>query len=71
VFVRNISSTGAKLTGGELIRLPDVFELQIHDGFGAFASRFVKRVWSSPDSVGVAFTDAAQPGSTVPGPLGR
>jgi len=58
VVVRNISSTGARLSGNELICLPDEFELQIHDGFGAFASHRVKRVWSRADSIGVAFIDS-------------
>ena len=46
VLVRNISSTGAKLCGDELHCLPEEFELRIYDGFGAFTSRRVKRVWT-------------------------
>jgi hypothetical protein len=68
VLVRNISSTGAKLCGDELHCLPEEFELRIHDGFGAFTSRRVKRVWTRADSIGVAFIDAA--GEPPAGPQG-
>lgn len=82
VTVRNISATGARLSGNELICLPEEFELQIHDGFGAFASHRVKRVWSRADFIGVAFIDSvhgrsadcepAQPRTAVLArPLGR
>ena len=57
VLVRNISATGAKLTGSELICLPDEFELQVNDGNGVFVSRRVRRIWSHADAVGVAFVD--------------
>ncbi len=60
VLVRNISSTGAKLCGDELLCLPEEFELHIHDGFGGFASHWVKRVWTRADSIGVAFIDTAR-----------
>jgi hypothetical protein len=60
VLVRNISSTGAKLTGDELKILPREFELQISDGLGSFAKHLVQRVWSNQDSVGVIFIDAAR-----------
>lgn len=67
VLVRNISSTGAKLSGDELICLPDEFELLINDGFGVFASHWVKRVWSRSDMVGVAFIDSAREGAAASG----
>ena len=67
VLVRNISSTGARLSGDELICLPDEFELLISDGFGVFASHWVKRVWSHSDMVGVAFIDSAHAGATTSG----
>ena len=35
VMVRNVSATGAKLSGDELFRLPDEFELQIANTAGA------------------------------------
>jgi hypothetical protein len=60
VVVRNISATGAKLTGDELICLPEEFELKINEGFGVFASHRVKRVWSRADAIGVAFIDSAR-----------
>jgi hypothetical protein len=66
VLIRNISSTGAKLCGDELLCLPEEFELRIHDGFGAFTSHWVKRVWSRADSVGVAFIGSARQLSTDP-----
>jgi len=66
VLIRNISSTGAKLSGDELLCLPDEFELRIHDGFGAFTSRRVRRIWSRAGFVGVAFIDAAHELSTHP-----
>lgn len=66
VLVRNISSTGAKLCGDELFCLPEEFELRIHDGFGAFTSRRVKRVWARADSIGVVFVDAAREPSAGP-----
>jgi hypothetical protein len=59
VMVRNLSATGAKLTGDELHFLPDEFELQMSDGVGGVVSRRAKRVWSKPDSMGVVFVDAA------------
>ena len=49
VIVRNISSTGAKLCGDQLIFLPEEFELRIHDGLSAFTSHWVKRIWSRPE----------------------
>ncbi len=67
VLIRNISSTGAKLCGDELLYLPEEFELQIHDGFGAFTSRWVKRVWSRPDSIGVTFIDPPRESSAASG----
>ncbi len=59
VLVRNLSSTGARLSGDELICLPEQFELQINDGFGAYASHWVKRIWRRADMMGVAFIDSA------------
>jgi hypothetical protein len=71
VFVRNISATGAKLTGDELFCLPEEFELKINDGFGVFDSLRVKRVWSRADTIGVVFLDSARERSRhsgLPGP---
>jgi hypothetical protein len=70
VLVRNISSTGAKLSGDELICLPEEFELQINNGFGAFTSHWVKRVWFRTDTIGVAFVDSAHERSTASQPQG-
>ncbi|MFZ1963266.1 MAG: PilZ domain-containing protein [Roseiarcus sp.] len=70
VLVRNISATGAKLTGSELICLPDEFELQVNDGNGVFVSRRVRRIWSHADAVGVAFVDSERERSLASGPTG-
>jgi hypothetical protein len=56
------------LSGDELICLPDEFELLINDGFGVFASHWVRRVWSRSDMIGVAFIDSAREGTTASGP---
>jgi PilZ domain-containing protein len=55
VMVRNISTTGAKLAGHELYRLPEEFELRINNGSGAVSTRRVRRMWSREDSIGVTF----------------
>lgn len=57
VLVRNMSATGAKLTGDELLCLPDEFELQINDGGGGFTSHWVRRAWLRGDAIGVTFID--------------
>ncbi len=61
VLVRNLSATGAKLTGDELFRLPDEFELQMANTAGAVMTRRVRRVWSRPDSIGVEFLEPERP----------
>ena len=62
-LVRNVSATGAKLTGDELFRLPEEFELQMANSAGVAIARRVRRVWSRPDSIGVEFLE---PERTVP-----
>ncbi len=57
VLVRNVSATGAKLTGDDLFRLPDEFELQMANAAGAATARRVRRVWSRADSIGVEFLE--------------
>jgi hypothetical protein len=69
VLVRNLSATGAKLTGDELFRLPDEFELQMTNTAGAVTTRRVRRVWSRPESIGVEFLEperAAPKGAVEP-----
>ena len=69
VLVRNVSASGAKLTGDELFRLPDEFELQMTNTAGAVTTRRVRRVWSRPDSIGVEFLEperAAPKGAVEP-----
>jgi len=55
VLIRNLSATGAKLTGDELFCLPDEFDLRFSDSHGAPVTRRVKRVWAGADAVGVEF----------------
>ena len=57
VLVRNVSATGSKLTGDGLFCLPDEFELQTAAPSGAVMARWVRRVWSRPDSIGVEFLE--------------
>jgi hypothetical protein len=56
-LIRNISATGAKLTGEELFRLPEQFELQMANAAGVSMTRRVRRVWSHADSIGVEFLE--------------
>ena len=58
VIVRNISDTGACISGVELICLPDRFELWIHDGYGGYSKRLARRVWTHGERAGVAFVDS-------------
>ena len=56
-LVRNVSATGAKLTGDELFRLPEEFELQMANAAGVATARRVRRVWSRTDAIGVEFLE--------------
>jgi hypothetical protein len=62
-LVRNVSATGARLTGEDLFRLPDEFELQMANAAGVATARRVRRMWSRPDSIGVEFLE---PERTLP-----
>jgi hypothetical protein len=55
VTLRNLSDTGARISGDELICLPEAFELHIHDGFGGFEMRKVRRVWMTGQAAGLEF----------------
>lgn len=55
--IRNLSATGACISGAELICLPDEFELWIHDGFGGYDKRLVTRVWTHGDRAGLVFVN--------------
>ena len=57
VLVRNVTKAGVRITGDELICLPDEFELRIHDGFGHYDSRRVRRVWTKGNAAGLTFLD--------------
>jgi hypothetical protein len=58
VLVRNLSATGARLTGDELFFLPKTFELEFADGPDGRSPRWVKRVWLNGNSIGVTFIDS-------------
>ena len=55
VTLRNLSDTGARISGDELICLPEAFELHSHDGFGGFEMRKVRRVWMTGQAAGLEF----------------
>ena len=59
VTLRNLSETGAKITGDALICLPESFDLHVHDGFGQYQVRRVRRVWLRGGAAGLVFVDAA------------
>jgi hypothetical protein len=74
VLVRNVSAAGAKLTGDELFRLPEEFELQLANAAGAAIVRRVRRVWRRADSIGVEFLEperALPSGAVLPAAAGR
>lgn len=74
VLVRNISATGAKLTGDELFCLPDEFELHVATPAGVVTARRVRRVWTRADSIGVEFLEPERelpPGTVVPAAAAR
>lgn len=58
VTIRNISQTGARISGPEVKSLPASFELWIPDGFGDDKRRLARRVWTRGDTVGLSFNDA-------------
>ncbi len=57
VTLRDISPTGARISGDGLIALPSAFEVQILDGFGGFSSRQARLVWARGAAAGIEFTD--------------
>jgi len=57
VTVRDISPGGARIVGNELVWLPRIFELQIYDSGGAYASREARLKWLKGASAGVEFID--------------
>lgn len=57
VTLRDISPSGARIVGNELIWLPKTFELQIFDSSGAYASREARLKWVKGTSAGVEFID--------------
>lgn len=57
VTVRDISPTGARIAGDELIWLPHTFELQIYDSAGAYACREARLKWLKGSLAGVEFVD--------------
>ena len=57
VTLRDISPAGARIAGDGLICLPPTFELRIHDGYGGYAARRARLVWSRSRSAGLEFVD--------------
>src|SRR5271166_409296 len=57
VIVRNISQTGARIVGNELICLPKAFELRIIDTSGGYSSKKARIIWRTEAAAGVAFVD--------------
>jgi hypothetical protein len=57
VTLRDISPTGARISGDGLIGLPRSFEVQILDGFGGYSSRQARVVWTRGGTAGVEFID--------------
>ena len=57
VTLRDISPTGARISGDELICLPRAFEVRILDGFGGHSSRQARLVWIRGRTAGLEFTD--------------
>ena len=55
------STTGVRIVCDELISLPDQFELHLHDGYGRFEARKVRRAWSRGFTAGLHFLDAGAP----------
>lgn len=58
VTIRNISQSGARISGPDVRNLPASFELWIPDGFGDDKRRLARRVWMRGDTVGLSFNDA-------------
>jgi hypothetical protein len=57
VTLRDISPTGARISGDGLIVLPPTFEVQILDGFGGYSSRRARLVWARGAGAGLEFID--------------
>ena len=55
VFLRDISQSGARISGDGIKYLPNTFELWIHHESGEDERRFARRVWTRDDIAGVAF----------------
>ena len=56
--IRNLSPIGVCISCAELICLPDEFELSIHDGFGHYQKRPVRKMWAHGGHAGLVFLDA-------------
>ncbi len=57
VTLRDISPTGARISGDGLIVLPRSFEVQILDGFGGYSSRQARLVWARGAAAELEFVD--------------
>ena len=57
VTLRNISPTGARIVGHELIFLPKTFEFRVQDNLGGYSSRRARLVWTDGATAGLEFID--------------
>jgi hypothetical protein len=57
VTLRNISPTGARIAGHELICLPKTFELRVQDNLGGYSARKARLVWTDGATAGLEFID--------------
>jgi hypothetical protein len=59
VVLRDISPRGARITGAQVVGLPQTFELRIPDGLGGYSARRALVVWSKGAAAGLTFIDEA------------
>ncbi len=57
VTLRDLTPTGARISGDGLIALPRTFEVQILDGFGGYSSRRARLAWARGAAAGLEFID--------------
>lgn len=57
VTLRDLSPTGARISGEGLYVLPRTLEIQILDGFGGYSSRQARVAWINGGTAGLEFID--------------
>ncbi len=55
VTLRNMSTSGARVVGENLLCLPQTFELHIYEGGGAHSVRSARMVWTDGTTAGLKF----------------